>query len=87
MPGNWSIKANAPGDNLFVAISVQHPKLGNYFTATLQAKRVSSSRVCKSWNILLVETVFTVCLYVFLSAYTVKPFIFLSFGYFLTLLS
>ncbi|KAK3429948.1 hypothetical protein EUGRSUZ_E01441 [Eucalyptus grandis] len=45
MLGNWSIKANAPGDNLFVAISVQHPKLGNYFTATLKAKRVSSSTV------------------------------------------
>ncbi|KAF8028401.1 hypothetical protein BT93_E1111 [Corymbia citriodora subsp. variegata] len=43
MHGNWSIKANVPGDNLFVAISVQHPKLGNYFTATLKAKRVSSS--------------------------------------------
>ncbi|XP_030551964.2 LOW QUALITY PROTEIN: uncharacterized protein LOC115756371 [Rhodamnia argentea] len=43
MLGNWSIKANAPEDNLFVAISVQHPKLGNYFTATLKAKRVSSS--------------------------------------------
>ena len=43
MLGNWTIKANAPGDNLYVAISVQHPKLGNYFTATLKAKRVSSS--------------------------------------------
>ncbi|XP_056174082.1 uncharacterized protein LOC115689202 [Syzygium oleosum] len=43
MLGNWTIKANAPRDNLYVAISVQHPKLGNYFTATLKAKRVSSS--------------------------------------------
>ncbi|KAK9267874.1 hypothetical protein L1049_010311 [Liquidambar formosana] len=41
MLGNWSIKANAPSDNLFVAISVQHPKLGDYFTATLTARRVS----------------------------------------------
>lgn len=45
MLGNWSIKANAPGDNLFVAISVQHPTLGDYFTATLRAKKVSSSSV------------------------------------------
>lgn len=45
MLGNWSIKANAPGDILFVAISVQHPTLGDYFTATLRAKRVSSSSV------------------------------------------
>ncbi|XAR59349.1 hypothetical protein NMG60_11015155 [Bertholletia excelsa] len=42
MLGNWSIKTTAPGDNLFVSISVQHPKLGNYFTATLTAKRISS---------------------------------------------
>ncbi|CAN6553367.1 unnamed protein product [Malus baccata var. baccata] len=43
MLGNWSIRANAPADDLFVSISVQHPNLGNYFTATLKAKRVSSS--------------------------------------------
>ncbi|KAK2965283.1 hypothetical protein RJ640_004152 [Escallonia rubra] len=42
MLGNWSIRTNAPGDNLFVAISVQHPKLGDYFTASLTARRVSS---------------------------------------------
>ena len=45
MLGNWTIKANAPGDNLSVAISVQHPKLGDYFIATLNAKKVSSSSV------------------------------------------
>ncbi|KAF3449944.1 hypothetical protein FNV43_RR06023 [Rhamnella rubrinervis] len=45
MLGNWTIKANAPGDNLSVTISVQHPKLGDYFTATLNAKKVSSSSV------------------------------------------
>lgn len=45
MLGNWSIRANAPDDTLFVSISVQHPELGNYFTATLKAKRVSSSLV------------------------------------------
>lgn len=43
--GNWSIRANAPGDNLYVTILVQHPKLGNYFTATLKAKKVSSTYV------------------------------------------
>lgn len=43
MHGNWSIKVNDPGDNLLVAISVQHPKLGHYFTATLNAKKVSTS--------------------------------------------
>ncbi|CAI9108933.1 OLC1v1008643C1 [Oldenlandia corymbosa var. corymbosa] len=41
MLGSWSIKANAPEDNLWVAISVQHPELGNYFTATLRVKRTS----------------------------------------------
>lgn len=45
MLGDWSIRANAPDDDLFVSISVQHPELGNYFTATLKAKRVSSSLV------------------------------------------
>lgn len=45
MYGNWSIKASVPGDNLSVAISVQHPTLGDYFTATLRAKKVSSSSV------------------------------------------
>ncbi|XP_048331235.1 uncharacterized protein LOC125422875 isoform X2 [Ziziphus jujuba] len=43
MSGNWSIRANAPGDNLFVAITVQHPELGDYFTATLNAKKLSPS--------------------------------------------
>jgi DUF1365 family protein len=45
MLGTWRIRANAPGENLYVAISVQHPKLGDYFTATLKAKRVPSSLV------------------------------------------
>ncbi|KAL3813474.1 hypothetical protein ACJIZ3_014742 [Penstemon smallii] len=43
MHGNWSVKTNEPADNLHVVISVQHPKLGNYFTASLAAKRVGSS--------------------------------------------
>lgn len=42
MLGNWKIRTNAPGDSLFVSISVQHPKLGEYFTATLTAKKISS---------------------------------------------
>ncbi|KAG2688992.1 hypothetical protein I3843_09G117700 [Carya illinoinensis] len=45
MLGTWKIRANAPGDNLYVSISVQHPKLGDYFTATLKAKRVPLSLV------------------------------------------
>lgn len=45
MHGDWCIRCNAPGDHLFVAISVQHPKLGDYFSATLTAKRLSSSTV------------------------------------------
>ncbi|XP_050370374.1 uncharacterized protein LOC126788427 [Argentina anserina] len=45
MIGNWNIRTNAPDDTLFVSISVQHPDLGNYFTATLKAKRVPSSLV------------------------------------------
>lgn len=45
MLGNWTIKTKAPGDNLSVAISIQHPELGNYFTATLNAKKVSSTLV------------------------------------------
>ncbi|KAA8514911.1 hypothetical protein F0562_018090 [Nyssa sinensis] len=45
MLGNWRIKATAPGDNLLVSISVHHPKLGDYFVATLTAKRVPSTLV------------------------------------------
>lgn len=41
MLGDWCIRANAPGDNLSVSISVQHPELGNYFSATLTAQRMS----------------------------------------------
>ncbi|CAB1184613.1 unnamed protein product [Spirodela intermedia] len=44
MLGNWKIHAGEPGDKLFVGISVQHPEMGSYFTATLSAKEVSSSR-------------------------------------------
>ncbi|KAF5738320.1 hypothetical protein HS088_TW13G01216 [Tripterygium wilfordii] len=43
MHGSWRMRATAPGDNLFVSISVQHPSLGDYFVATLRAKRVPSS--------------------------------------------
>ena len=43
MLGNWSIRADAPGDNLYVAIAVQRPTLGNYFTAALDAKLVGQT--------------------------------------------
>ncbi|KDP37987.1 hypothetical protein JCGZ_04630 [Jatropha curcas] len=45
MIGNWSIRANDPEDSLSVCISVQHPKHGDYFVATLKAKRISSISV------------------------------------------
>ncbi|KAK8641985.1 hypothetical protein V6N13_011351 [Hibiscus sabdariffa] len=45
MLGNWSLKANAPDQNLLVTISVQHPELGDYFLATLKAKRISPESV------------------------------------------
>ncbi|RWR88806.1 DUF1365 domain-containing protein [Cinnamomum micranthum f. kanehirae] len=44
MLGNWRMRASAPGEDLFLEISIQHPVLGNYFTATLEA-----NRVCSSW--------------------------------------
>lgn len=42
MLGNWDIRfrADAPGNNLIRAISVKHPELGDYFTATLKMRRV-----------------------------------------------
>ncbi|KAK4380589.1 hypothetical protein RND71_002451 [Anisodus tanguticus] len=43
MLGNWTMKTNTPGDNLFLTISENHPKHGDYFSASLMAKRVSSS--------------------------------------------
>ncbi|XP_042454634.1 uncharacterized protein LOC122038770 [Zingiber officinale] len=43
MQGNWHMFADAPGEDLSLVISVQHPTLGNYFTASLHAKRVQSS--------------------------------------------
>ncbi|CAL9127371.1 unnamed protein product [Musa acuminata var. zebrina] len=42
MLGNWCMFADAPGEDLSLVISVQHPTLGNYFTATLRARRVHS---------------------------------------------
>ncbi|KAL8227792.1 hypothetical protein R6Q57_015376 [Mikania cordata] len=45
MLGNWSLKTSVPGDNLLVKISVNHPKLGDYFTASLIASRISSSSI------------------------------------------
>lgn len=43
MLGSWKIKASAPGDNIFIMISVHHPKLGDFFTASLTAKKISPS--------------------------------------------
>ncbi|MED6184273.1 hypothetical protein PIB30_045907 [Stylosanthes scabra] len=43
MLGSWNIKASDPGESLTVSISVHHPDLGNYFTASLIAKRLPSS--------------------------------------------
>ncbi|KAH6790206.1 DUF1365 family protein [Perilla frutescens var. frutescens] len=43
MLGSWSLRTNEPADNLHIVISVLHPELGNYFTASLSAKRVASS--------------------------------------------
>lgn len=37
------MKATAPGRDLSVVISVQHPDLGEHFCAVLRAQRVSSS--------------------------------------------
>ncbi|KAJ4824591.1 hypothetical protein Tsubulata_007144 [Turnera subulata] len=45
MLGNWNLRTNAPGESLSVVISVQHPELGNYFVATLKAKRIPSELV------------------------------------------
>lgn len=43
MLGNWKMRANAPGENLSLEILVQHPELGDYFAATLKAKKVQPS--------------------------------------------
>ncbi|CAD6221170.1 unnamed protein product [Miscanthus lutarioriparius] len=43
MHSNWSIHADAPGDRLYVVISVQHQTLGDYFTAALDAKLVGQT--------------------------------------------
>ncbi|KAF1890885.1 hypothetical protein Lal_00037456, partial [Lupinus albus] len=45
MLGSWNIKTNDPisGENLTISISVHHPEHGNYFTASLKAKKLCSS--------------------------------------------
>lgn len=45
MLGNWKIRANEPGEELSVSIESKHPHLGNYFSATLKAKRIPPTRV------------------------------------------
>ena len=39
------MKATAPGNELSVVISVEHPNFGNFFCATLRAQRVPSMKV------------------------------------------
>ncbi|WOH12046.1 hypothetical protein DCAR_0831544 [Daucus carota subsp. sativus] len=43
MLGDWKMKTRSPGNNLSVTVSVKHPVLGNYFTASLTAQKVKSS--------------------------------------------
>ncbi|CAH9113491.1 unnamed protein product [Cuscuta europaea] len=43
MLGSWRLKTSTPGENIFITISVSHPTLGDYFSASLVAKRVPSS--------------------------------------------
>lgn len=43
MLGSWNVKASDPGENLSISISVHHPEFGNYFTASLKAKRLCST--------------------------------------------
>ncbi|KFK44838.1 hypothetical protein AALP_AA1G309000 [Arabis alpina] len=45
MLGNWKIRANEPGEELSVSIESQHPQHGNFFSATLKAKRIPSTQV------------------------------------------
>lgn len=40
MHGDWHMKTRSPGNKLSVTVVVEHPVLGNYFTASLTAKRV-----------------------------------------------
>uniref|UniRef100_A0A7N0V4X6 DUF1365 domain-containing protein n=1 Tax=Kalanchoe fedtschenkoi TaxID=63787 RepID=A0A7N0V4X6_KALFE len=49
MLGNWSIKTREPAENLFIEISVKHPELGDYFTASLKARRVPNSSSDHAW--------------------------------------
>lgn len=36
------MRVNTPGEDLSIEINVEHPELGDYFTASLKAKRVKS---------------------------------------------
>ncbi|XP_050234266.1 uncharacterized protein LOC126682585 [Mercurialis annua] len=45
MLGKWRMSTKAPGENLFLKVSVEHPEFGNYFVATLKAKKIPSSMV------------------------------------------
>lgn len=39
---NWRMRVYTLGENLFIETNVEHPELGNYFAASLKAKRVKS---------------------------------------------
>jgi DUF1365 family protein len=44
MVGTWRIHAPAPGENLYLTVGVEHPDFGNFFLATLRAKKVDPGR-------------------------------------------
>lgn len=41
MSSSWTIKASTPGEKLELTFVAKHPDLGPYFTASLQATRVT----------------------------------------------
>eukprot|EP00249_Psilotum_nudum_P006938 c20171_g1_i1 orf=206-1270(+) len=43
MLGSWKIRASIPGYQLSVTVAIEHPKMGRYFTAMLQTRRVNCS--------------------------------------------
>ncbi|EFJ18086.1 hypothetical protein SELMODRAFT_178500 [Selaginella moellendorffii] len=48
MQGTWRIQASNPGEELQIAITVQHAELGNnYFSAVLKAKRVEHTKAAE----------------------------------------
>ncbi|BBN16824.1 uncharacterized protein MPTK1_7g09610 [Marchantia polymorpha subsp. ruderalis] len=41
MEGSWLLHATCPGEKLALTIRVDHPQFGNFFMATLRAKKIS----------------------------------------------